>query len=224
MSDYANLEIQDNISFITLDDGKVNAFSIEMLEAINACLDEVPRDKGCLVIKGREGFFSAGFDLKTFASKDFDRITKMSDMGMQLMFNLFTFPRPTISVLTGHTIAMGLFMSTSTDYRIGLDDKFIVQANEVRNGMDIPTSIMELVASRITKDHAYRILLHADPYSFHDAVTAGIIDELVAASDIEKVVLDKAADLATLGHPQYEKTKSVYIADTVKVIEPLIFR
>ena len=52
MSDYANLEIQDNISFITLDDGKVNAFSIEMLEAINACLDEVPRDKGCLVIKG----------------------------------------------------------------------------------------------------------------------------------------------------------------------------
>ena len=33
MSDYANLEIQDNISFITLDDGKVNAFSIEMLEA-----------------------------------------------------------------------------------------------------------------------------------------------------------------------------------------------
>ena len=43
--------------------------------------------------------------------------------------------------------------------------------NEVRNGMDIPTSIMELVASRITKDHAYRILLHADPYSFHDAVT-----------------------------------------------------
>ena len=81
----------------------------------------------------------------------------MSDMGMQLMFNLFTFPRPTISVLTGHTIAMGLFMSTSTDYRIGLDDKFIVQANEVRIGMDIPTSIMELVASRITKDHAYRL-------------------------------------------------------------------
>ena len=43
MTDYATLEKTDDVSVISLDDGKVNVFSIEMLEAINSCLSEVPK-------------------------------------------------------------------------------------------------------------------------------------------------------------------------------------
>ena len=64
-TDYATLEKIDDVSVLSLDDGKVNVFSIEMLEAINNCLNDVPKDSGSLVIKGKEGIFSAGFDLKT---------------------------------------------------------------------------------------------------------------------------------------------------------------
>ena len=35
MTDYATLEKIDDVSIISLDDGKVNVFSVEMLEAIN---------------------------------------------------------------------------------------------------------------------------------------------------------------------------------------------
>ena len=35
MTDYATLEKIDDVSVLSLDDGKVNVFSIEMLEAIN---------------------------------------------------------------------------------------------------------------------------------------------------------------------------------------------
>ena len=59
MTDYATLEKIDDVSVISLDDGKVNVFSIEMLEAINNCLNDVPKDSGSLVIKGKEGIFSA---------------------------------------------------------------------------------------------------------------------------------------------------------------------
>ena len=45
------------ISVLSLDDGKVNVFSIEMLEAINNCLNDVPKDSGSLLIKGKEGIF-----------------------------------------------------------------------------------------------------------------------------------------------------------------------
>ena len=75
MTDYATLEKVGDVSVINLDDGKVNVFSIEMLEAINKCLNEVPKDSGSLVIKGKEGIFSAGFDLKTFASGDMVKIS-----------------------------------------------------------------------------------------------------------------------------------------------------
>jgi enoyl-CoA hydratase len=105
-----------------------------------------------------------------------------------------------------------------------LKGEFVTQANEVRNNMDIPTSIMQIAASRISKRHAYSVLLHADPYPFANAVDAGIIDELVDESDFEARVMEKADDLATLGHPHYEKTKNAYIADDVKIIKPLIVK
>ena len=185
MTDYATLEKIDDVSVLSLDDGKVNVFSIEMLEAINNCLNDVPKDSGSLVIKGKEGIFSAGFDLKTFASGDMEKISKMSDLGMRFMYDIFTFPRPVIAALSGHTIAMGLFVACGCDYRIGLKGDFVTQANEVRNNMDIPASMMQIAASRISKKHAYSVLLHADPYPFVKAVDAGIIDELVDESDFE---------------------------------------
>ena len=40
MTDYATLEKIDDVSVLSLDDGKVNVFSIEMLEAINNCLND----------------------------------------------------------------------------------------------------------------------------------------------------------------------------------------
>ena len=153
-----------------------------------------------------------------------DKISKMSDLGMRFMFDIFTFPRPVIAALTGHTIAMGLFVACGCDYRIGLKGDFIAQANEVRNNMDIPTSIMQIAASRVSKKHAYSVLLHADPYPFPKAIEAGMIDELVEEANFESRIMEKAADLATLGHPHYEKTKNAYIADDVKIIKPLIVK
>ena len=60
----ATLSQENNISIITLDDGKANAFSYDMLTQVNKLLAKVPRDSGALVITGRDGLFSGGFDLK----------------------------------------------------------------------------------------------------------------------------------------------------------------
>ena len=64
MTDLATLKKEGDVSVITLDDGKVNVFSPAMIEQLNALLDEVPEDKGCLLIQGKEGMFSAGLTLR----------------------------------------------------------------------------------------------------------------------------------------------------------------
>ena len=52
----AKIEFQNDISIITLDDGKANVFSQVMLESLYECLSKVhKRQKGCLVITGRKG-------------------------------------------------------------------------------------------------------------------------------------------------------------------------
>ena len=68
----ATLKKEDNISTITLDDGKANVFSSEMSKQVNACLDQVETESGCLIITGKEGMFSAGLDLKTIQGGDIE--------------------------------------------------------------------------------------------------------------------------------------------------------
>ena len=63
--EFATLAQDGDVSIITLDDGKANVFSTNMSNKLNSLLDQVPEDKGSLLITGRPGLFSAGYDLKT---------------------------------------------------------------------------------------------------------------------------------------------------------------
>ena len=156
MTDLATLTKKGDVSIIKLDDGKANAFSLDMLESLNACLAEVSRDSGSLIITGREGLFSAGFDLKTLASGDVEAAQKMVKLGFNTLLDLYSFPRPIVAAISGHAVALGIFVACCCDYRIGIEGKFICQANEVRNNMDIPVQIMEIVKDRLDKKHFYK--------------------------------------------------------------------
>jgi enoyl-CoA hydratase len=203
----ATLSKENDISIIKLDDGKANAFSYDMLSQVNDLLKKVPRDSGALVITGREGLFSGGFDLKTLATGDMEKITKMVQLGYRLLLELFSFDRPIVAAVSGHSIALGLFVTCSADYRIAIDGKYVCQANEVRNNMDIPTQIMEIIRARVNKKYFYSAVYHSDPYSVQDSIEVGYIDEVVSEDQFMKRVMEKAKELATLPHPFYANTK-----------------
>ena len=201
------LSKENDISIIKLDDGKANAFSYDMLSQVNDLLKKVPRDSGALVITGREGLFSGGFDLKTLATGDMEKITKMVQLGYRLLLELFSFDRPIVAAVSGHSIALGLFVTCSADYRIAIDGKYVCQANEVRNNMDIPTQIMEIIRARVNKKYFYSAVYHSDAYSVQDSIEVGYIDEVVSEDQFMERVMEKAKELATLPHPFYANTK-----------------
>ncbi len=203
----ATLSKENDISIIKLDDGKANAFSYDMLSQVNDLLKKVPRDSGALVITGREGLFSGGFDLKTLATGDMEKITKMVQLGYRLLLELFSFDRPIVAAVSGHSIALGLFVTCSADYRIAIDGKYVCQANEVRNNMDIPTQIMEIIRARVNKKYFYSAVYHSDAYSVQDSIEVGYIDEVVSEDQFMERVMEKAEELATLPHPFYANTK-----------------
>ena len=203
----ATLSKENDISIIKLDDGKANAFSYDMLSQVNELLKKVPRDSGALVITGREGLFSGGFDLKTLATGDMEKITKMVQLGYRLLLELFSFDRPIVAAVSGHSIALGLFVTCSADYRIAIDGKYVCQANEVRNNMDIPTQIMEIIRARVNKKYFYSAVYHSDAYSVQDSIEVGYIDEVVSEDQFMERVMEKAKELATLPHPFYANTK-----------------
>ena len=209
----ATLSQENDISIIKLDDGKANAFSYDMLTQVNELLSKVPRDSGALIITGREGLFSGGFDLKTLATGDMEKITKMVQLGYHLLLELYSFDRPIIAAVSGHSIALGLFVTCSADYRIAIDGEYVCQANEVRNNMDIPIQIMEILKARVNKNYFYPAVFHSDAYTVQDSIAVGFIDEVVPQAEFMDRVMDKAKELATLPHPFYAKTKESAQAD-----------
>jgi enoyl-CoA hydratase len=214
----ATLKKDDNISIITLDDGKANVFSPEMSKQINECLDEVATEEGCLIITGREGMFSGGLDLKIIQSGDIDRIQEMSFSAFKLLARIFSFPRPVIAACSGHAVALGTFLLCCCDYRIGVKGEFMLGANEMRTNMVIPTPILELIKFRVSNAHKYRAVLGAEMYTLEDSLAAGLLDEVVDQDLLTSAVNEKAQDLATMGHPSYSMTKELFIADPMSKI------
>ena len=218
----ATLSHEEDVSIITLDDGKANVFSPAMTKAVNDCLDKVPTEKGSLIITGRPGMFSAGFDLKVIAAGDLTATREMSLNGFKLLSRIFSFPRPVLAACSGHGIALGTFLLCCCDYRIGAKGEFLVGANEMRTNMVIPIPILELIKFRVAQAHKYRAVLGAEMYPIESAIEAGLIDEIVEPEALMEVALTKAKDLATLGHPSYTLTKELYVAEPATKINDAI--
>ena len=222
MEKLATLESKDDVSIITIDDGKANVFSKNMIDAFNECLDNVPTDKGSLIITGREGMFSAGFDLKVISSGDIEKIRDMTLNGFKLLTRIFSFPRPVLAACSGHGIALGTFLLCCCDYRIGIKGEYMVGANEMRTNIVIPTPILELIKFRVTQSYKYRAVLGGEMFALEDATKTGIIDEITESNNLMNTAMEKAKDLSTMGNPSYSLTKELFIAEPLKKINDAI--
>lgn len=221
-NELVKLNTDGDVSIITLDDGKANVFSPLMTEAIESLLDQVPQDKGALLIAGRSGIFSGGFDLKIMSSGDMEEIKRMVKVGFNLLTRIYSFPRPVVCACTGHAIALGAFLLLCGDYRLGAEGDFMIGANEVRNNMSVPEPILELSRTRINKTHWYRAILNAEMYAPNKAISAGYLDETIDPEKLMDLALKKASDLATLDHPVYQITKELDQAKTLNRIKSSI--
>jgi enoyl-CoA hydratase len=218
----ATLTNEDDISIITLDDEKANVFSPQMIQDVNECLDKVPTESGALIITGRDGMFSAGFDLKIISAGDMQATMDMSLSGFKLLSRLFSFPRPILAACSGHGIALGTFLLCCCDYRIGVKGDFMIGANEMRTNMVIPIPILELISHRVSASHKYRAILGAEMYSIENGIGAGLIDEVVDPENLMETAMLKAKDLATMGHPSYSLTKELLIREPLQKINDAI--
>ncbi len=184
MSAPATIEIKDEIAIITMDDGKANAINPPMLEALHACLDEAEKDAKVVIITGREGRFSGGFDLKLMMSLPGEEVKALVDGGGKLAHRLYSFPMPVIAACNGHGVAMGCFILLSCDVRIGTAGAFKIGANETQINMVLPIFASELVKARVADDYKTRSMVFGELFDPDTAVKAGYLDSVVDAGDL----------------------------------------
>lgn len=199
-------ETRDGISSITLDDGKANVLSPQMFRAVNEAFDRAEADNNVVLLSGRPGVFSGGFDLGVF-KQDRAAQFEMLKAGALLTERLRSFPAPIVTACTGHAIAMGVFTMLSTDFRIGVEGAFKIWVNEVHIGMTVPRFAIETCRQRLAPSHFHRAVVTGELHTPQQAREAGFLDELVPASELMKAARQKALALAGMGRKDYVATK-----------------
>jgi enoyl-CoA hydratase len=201
MQNILTYELSDGIATISLDDGKANVMSVRMLAGITDALDRaLAEHAGAVVLTGRAGMFSGGFDLSVFKT-DQAELYRMLVAGARITEKLLAYPIPVVTACSGHAIAMGIFLMLSTDVRIGVDLGAKLHINEVANGMILPYFAIEVCRQRLTPAHLTLAITTALPYSPQTAVTAGFLDEIVPADALAATARSRALQLAKL-HPE----------------------
>jgi enoyl-CoA hydratase len=206
MAALVSYRLEDSVATITMDDGKVNALSIEMLGELNAALDRAAADGAVVVLTGREGIFSAGFDLAVLRGGGSDAVA-MLHAGFELAERTLSFPTPVLIACTGHAVAMGVFLLLSADYRVGAAGPYKITANEVAIGLTMPMAAVEICRQRLAPSHFNRAVIIAEVFSPEDAVAAGFLDRVVPDSELHEVAASAAAGLAMLVMDAHAETK-----------------
>jgi len=210
-------DMRDGVATVTLDDGKVNVLSNEMWSEINGALDQAESDDAVVVITGRAGIFSGGFDLKTLRSGA-TAAEAMLDAGFATAERILSFPNPIVAAVSGHAIAMGSFVVMACDYRIGVDGPFKLVANEVSIGLTVPRGIIELCRMRLNPVQFNRAVTLSESFEGREAVVAGFLDEVVDADAVLPRALERAALYAELPRGAYRATKALARANNLTAI------
>ncbi len=206
MSELVSYSFSDGIARLGLDNGKANALSPEVFEALNAALDRAEQDRAVVVISGKPGIFSGGYDLKVMTASP-EAAKGLVSIGSSLSRRLLAHPYPVVAVCTGHAIAKGAFLLLSCDYRIGVQGPFKIGLNEVAIGMTMHHAGIELARARLTNSAFNRSVINAEMFSPEQAVEAGFLDRAVPAEELEAEAMAIASQLTQLNMTAHRKTK-----------------
>ncbi|WP_439861761.1 crotonase/enoyl-CoA hydratase family protein [Pseudomonas sp. MBLB4136] len=206
MSDLISYQLEDGIATLTLNNGKVNAISPDVIAAFNAALDRAEQDKAIVVITGQPGILSGGYDLKVMTSGPQNAIALVA-AGSTLARRMLAHPLPIIVACPGHAVAKGAFILLSADYRIGVEGPFSIGLNEVQIGMTMHHVGIELARDRLRKSAFHRSVINGEMFDPQGAVDAGFLDKVVPAEQLMATALEAAQQLKKINMTAHRNTK-----------------
>lgn len=208
ISQHVSVERRDRVLVVHLDDGKANALSTTVIQAIGAALDEAEHDDsiGAVVLHGRVGRFCAGFDLTVMRGGDLAAMSALVSDGGALVHRLYGSSVPVVAACTGHALAAGALVLLGCDVRIGADIECKIGLNEVAIGMVLPGWAMTIAKERLSRRHLQLAVANAQLTDAAGAVQAGFLDEAVPVSDVLEVAVQRADGLGQLDGRAYAGT------------------
>ena len=199
--------VDGSVAVVHMDDGKANALSHAMIDALTSALDRAEAESRALVLAGRTDRFCAGFDLRVMMSGA-GPATELLTRGSELLMRLYGATIPLVIACTGHALAGGALVVLTGDVRIGAAGAFRIGLNEVSIGLPVPILAMELARDRLIPVELGNATLMAKIYDPEHALRAGYLDEVVPAAEVIARASEEARRVGALAPLAFKATKA----------------
>lgn len=196
------LSRQGSIALLTIRrPDKLNAFDIEMLEALEGACREVSRDREArvAVITGEGKAFSAGGDIKAWAAMAPDEFGfDWVRYGHRVFNELAELRIPLIAALNGHALGGGLELAAAADIRIA-SPTIKLGLPETGLGMVPGWSGTQRLVQRFGGQIVRRMVLGGEMFTGAEGLALGLVDQVADEGKVLEAAMAYAERVATRG-------------------------
>jgi len=210
---------QEGILTLRLAHGKASALDVELLDGLLGELDGAGDDVRAVILTGTESIFSAGVDLLRLTQGGADYVQRLLPLLSQFVRTLFAFPRPVVAAANGHAIAGGCIMVLAADARLMADGTGRIGVPELLVGVPFPAAALEVLRFVVPRDKVQSLIYTGRTLSPRDALAAGLVDEVVAPTDLVARAQEVARQLAQIPSQVYRLTKQFLRAEVLERID-----
>lgn len=212
---------KDGVAIIAMDDGKANALGSQTWAELNEALDKAEADDAIVIITGRDGMMSGGFDLKEMDGGPQNSL-ELTSKGSKFARRLMAFPRPVIMAAPGHTIAMGAFLSLACDYSMIKAGDYKIGLNETLIGMTMHNFGIEMGRYHLNKSHFNRCVINGEIFNPKGAMHAGFFDRVVPEEQWPMAIPMAGQMFGQLNAKAFRETKLRSRKEIFKILDQAI--
>jgi enoyl-CoA hydratase len=213
---YVTFTREIGIGIVAIDKPPANALDVELLEEIVAAIDQVASDPpGAVVVTGREGFFSAGVDLKAEPTYGPAERRRMVAAINEMALGVYGLACPVVGSITGHAVAGGLVLALSTDLRVA-SNAGRYGLTEISVGVPYPQAAIGVVQAALAPHAARSLVFGNQLIGSEECLRLGVFDEIVPPEQVLGRALEIASELASFPAETYTRTKRELRGQTVE--------
>ncbi|MBT4985101.1 MAG: enoyl-CoA hydratase/isomerase family protein [Ilumatobacter sp.] len=182
--------VVEHVGWIKFDRSPVNAFDWSMVREVTAAIGTMVEDPDVRVLvlgSANPGYFSAGADLETFRTIDKTGMSEWCELVHGIVHRLRSSPKPTLAAIDGVAVGGGLEMALHCDVRFATHDARLGQP-EVNINFIPPVGATQALARLLGRPAALRFLYDGGLINAEQALTIGLVDELVSGEELEATV------------------------------------
>lgn len=191
------IERREEVALIRLRAGKANAMDEAFLRGLIRLINELaPSGAGAAVLTGYEGYFSAGLAIPSLIGLQRDELRSFMSLFEEAMRRVLQCPLPVVAAVNGHAIAGGCVLALQCDVRLMADGPGRIGLSEVQLGIGLPASVIEPLRLQVPPSSLVPIAIEGRLFTPGEAKRLGLVDEVMAASDLIGKAVERARELA----------------------------